>query len=171
MQQFAPVEGTYTLQVRAHTYRNSVYKDAAGYCCEIYRTYSCNPWWCGSCRCDNRFNFCVRNYGTRQDNNAGNCPLGSMRTGVVYNNNDYFNFPSRMGGVSNPMSFTGSSWPVSSTISTVTAPFLISKRTTRQEKYINRLTVQAEQLRGSVHNSVHASISDVVLHSPRVYKL
>jgi len=129
MQQFAPVEGTYTLQVRAHTYRNSVYKDAAGYCCEIYRRYSCNPWWCGSCRCDNRFNFCVRNYGTRQDNNAGNCPLGSMRTGVVYNNNDYFNFPSRMGGVSNPMSFTGSSWPVSSTTSTVTAPFPLSKRT------------------------------------------
>ena len=113
--QLAPVESTYTLQVRAQTYRNQYSKDSRGYCCESYSRSNCVPWWCGSsCRCDNRFNFCLRSYGTRQDNNANNCPLGSRRTSVVYSNNDYFNFPTRMGGVTNPMSFTGSSWPVSS---------------------------------------------------------
>ena len=114
--QFPPVACTYTLQVHAHTYRNTYHLISDAYCCEHYSWTNClQSGWCTTttCKCDNRFNFCVRNYGTGQDNNANNCPLGSKRTGLVYSDNDYFNFSSSMGGVSNPMSFTGSSWPVS----------------------------------------------------------
>ena len=115
--QFTPVACTYTLQVRAHTYRNTYHLNSLAECCEIYgRTQNClQSSWCTTttCKCDNRFNFCLRNYGTSQDDDASNCPLGSKRTGLVYSDNDYFNFSSSMGGVPNPMSFTGSSWPVS----------------------------------------------------------
>ena len=114
--QFPPLACTYTLQVHAHTYRNTYHLNSDAYCCEHYSWTNClQSGWCTTttCKCDNRFNFCLRNYGTGQDNNANNCPLGSKRTGLVYSDNDYFNFSSSMGGVSNPMSFTGSSWPVS----------------------------------------------------------
>ena len=114
--QFPPVACTCTLQVHAHTYRNTYHLNSDAYCWEHYSWTNClQSGWCTTttCKCDNRFNFCLRNYGTGQDNNAHNCPLGSKRTGLVYSDNDYFNFSSSMGGVSNPMSFTGSSWPVS----------------------------------------------------------
>ena len=56
------------------------------------------------------------NYGTSHDNNVNNCPRGLTRTSVIYSNNDNFNFPSPMGGVPNPTSFSGSNWPVSISI-------------------------------------------------------
>ena len=107
------VRGSYTFEVRAISYSNSGHRDAAGLCCELSRTSSCTPWWCGWCECDNRFNFCLRPSGTAHDDNTGNCPWGSYSTGEV--GDDSFNFDSSSiaNGVSNPMVFTGSVWPVS----------------------------------------------------------
>ena len=108
--QFLSVACTYTFEVRAHTYSNRYHYDYRGRCCD--------HWWRRrNCRkpCDNRFNFCLRSYGASRNNNANDCPLGARRTAKVYENDDYFNFPSPMGGVPNPMSFSGSSWPVSTT--------------------------------------------------------
>ena len=107
------LEATYTFEVRAVNYGNSPHKDSNGYCCELYRTSGCTPWWCAHCECDNRFNFCLRNSGTARDDNAGNCPLGSYSTGEI--GDDSFNFGSTSiaNGVPNPMTFTGSVWRVS----------------------------------------------------------
>ena len=107
--QFAPVLCTYTFQVRAESYRNTQSKNRNGCCCDNCNMHSCS----GGYLCDNRFNFCLRNYGTSHDNNVNNCPRGLTRTSVIYSNNDNFNFPSPMGGVPNPMSFSGGNWPVS----------------------------------------------------------
>lgn len=107
-------EGTYRLEIRATSYSNPDHRDANGICCEIAgRTSGCDPWYCGHCHCDNRFNFCLRRPGTSRDDNAGNCPLGSYSTGEI--GDDSFNFggSSIASGVPNPMPFSGSVWPVS----------------------------------------------------------
>ena len=106
--------GTYRLEIRATSYSNPDHTDAAGICCEIAgRRSNCDPWYCGHCECDNRFNFCLRPSGTRRDDNSGNCPLGSYSTGEI--GDDSFNFGATQiaSGVPNPMPFTGSVWPVS----------------------------------------------------------
>ena len=72
-------------------------------------TDSCCDIFCGTC--DNQFDFCLRYRGTAQDGNTGNCPLGSFRSGEVYGSS--FTFSRSIAGVANPMSFTGSVWPVS----------------------------------------------------------
>ena len=109
------MEGTYRLEIRAGSYTNSQHKDSDGICCEINRRSNCDSFIrCGLfCECDNRFNFCLRGQGTRHDDNAGNCPLGSYSTGEI--GDDSFNFGSTRiaNGVPNPMPFTGSVWPVS----------------------------------------------------------
>ena len=107
-------EGTYRLEIRAVSYSNPAHRDSAGICCEISgRRSNCDPWFCGHCECDNRFDFCLRRPGTPRDDNSGNCPLGSYTTGEV--GDDSFNFgTSRIAnGVANPMPFSGSVWPVS----------------------------------------------------------
>ncbi len=101
-------EGTYNLEIRAGHYSNPEHKEASGHCCESSRRSGCITWLCGHCECDNRFDFCVRRSGTRRDGNTGYCPLGSYKTGEV--GEDSFDF--RRTGVPNPMTFTGSVWPV-----------------------------------------------------------
>ena len=101
-------------EARAHTYRNSGHRDSSGECCELAgRTSNCDPFWCPFCECDNRFKFCLRRPGTAHDDNTGNCALGIHSTGEV--GDDSFSFGSTRiaSGVTNPMRFTGSRWPVS----------------------------------------------------------
>lgn len=124
--QVSLVTGSYRLDIRARNYRNNRHKDAAGYCCEIYRRSSCDPWWCGYCECDNKFTFCLRAASTSRDGNSGNCPLGSHVTGEI--GDDSFNFGSTRiaSGVPNPMTFQGSVWPVSSYIASYDILILIA---------------------------------------------
>ena len=105
--------GNYQLEIRAHSYSNSPHRDAAGGCCDKGGRSNCDPWWCFYCQCDNEFVFCLRNSGTAHDSNTGSCPLGTYSTGEV--GDDSFNFGSNSiySGVSNPMLFQGSVWPVS----------------------------------------------------------
>ena len=95
---------TYTLEVRAHSYRNSDHEESDGGCCDpIF-------WYCG--QCDNMFIFCLRGLSTANDGNPGNCPLGRYSTGDI--GDDSFSFRTPIAsGVPNPMTFTGSVWPVS----------------------------------------------------------
>ena len=106
--QLLMVNATYTLVIRAHHYRNSEHKLSNGFCCEINRRFSCNPLFCFLCQCDNYFRFCLRRSGTSPDDNSGNCPLGSYRTGVL--GDDDFSFSSSASGV---LTFHGDVWPVS----------------------------------------------------------
>ena len=73
-------------------------------------TESCCDIFCGTC--DNLFVFCLRRQGTAQDGSTGNCPLGSRRSSSTVDGSS-FRFGSSIGGVRNPMSFTGIVWPVS----------------------------------------------------------
>ena len=94
-------QATYTLEVRAHSYRNSDHGESDGGCCDF---------WCG--QCDNMFVFCLRESSTADDGNPGNCPLGRYSTGDI--GDDSFSFSTPIAsGVPNPMTFTGSVWPVS----------------------------------------------------------
>ena len=104
------------LEIRAHTYRNSNHKDSAGYCCDLITRSGCISWLCGGsrgCQCDNYFRFCLRSTGTSHDDNAGNCPLGRYTTREVGDDDFSFGSTSIASGVPNPMTFTGSVWPVS----------------------------------------------------------
>ena len=107
--QLLMVKATYTLVIRAHHYRNSEHKLSNGFCCELNRQTSCDPFFCFSlCQCDNFFRFCLRRSGTSPDDNSGNCPLGSYRTRVL--GDDDFSFSTSASGV---MTFHGDVWPVS----------------------------------------------------------
>ena len=86
--------GTYQLQVDAVRYSTSD---------------SCCDFWCGEC--DNLFDFCLRGSGTSQDGNIGNCPLGLHRSGSTVDGSS-FSFGSSIGSITNPMTFSGSVWPV-----------------------------------------------------------
>ena len=101
-------------EARAHTYSNNGHRKSSGECCEIVdQTDSCAPSWCPNCDCDNRFKFCLRRYGTAHDDNTGNCALGIYSTGMVGDDSFSFNSSHIASGVTNPMRFTGSQWPVS----------------------------------------------------------
>ncbi len=90
------MNGTYTLYVRAVRHEK-----ISSLCCDTF-----------NCDCDNKFFFCLRPYGSSQDDNTGHCPLGSVKTGELAD--DTFNFRTPIqSGISNPMSFPGSVWPVS----------------------------------------------------------
>ena len=92
------------LDVMAHTYRNSGSRESSGDCCD--RIIFCVG------QCDNQFIFCLRHSFTSNDGNPSNCPLGSFSTGEI--GDDSFTFSSPIAaGVPNPMTFTGSVWPVS----------------------------------------------------------
>lgn len=106
--------GIYQLEVRAVSYSNPHHRAASGRCCERFGyTMNCAPGHCGYCDCDNRFFFCLRGPEADRGSNIGNCPLGSYSTGEI--EMDVFDFDgSSLGnGVSNPMLFQGSVWPVS----------------------------------------------------------
>ena len=102
--------GTFTFEVWAINYTNTQSEEENGYCCDN-DTVSDN---CERYRCDNRFEFCLRNYGTSYDN-MNNCAWGRWTTSVIYHNNDNFNFPPPMGHTRVPyhLSHSGSTWPVS----------------------------------------------------------
>ena len=89
---------------RAFTYQNSDSTDANGDCCD-FGVFSCGG-------CDNEFDFCLRSSSTANDGNSNNCPLGRYSTG--YSGDDSFTFGTATlaSGVPNPMTFSGSVWPV-----------------------------------------------------------
>ena len=64
--------------------------------------------------CDNKFKFCLRGSGSARDGNTENCPLGYYSTGEIGDNNFTFGSESIARGVPNPMTFTGTVWPVRS---------------------------------------------------------
>ena len=98
------IQADYVLEVRAHTYQNSRHRDSNNDCCDI-GFLSCG-------QCDNQFIFCLRGASTSNDGNPNNCPLGRYSTGEI--GDDDFTFSSPIAsGVPNPMTFTGSVWPVS----------------------------------------------------------
>jgi hypothetical protein len=98
------IQADYVLEVRAHTYRNSRNRDSDDACCDI-GFFSCG-------QCDNQFIFCLRGSSTSNDGNPNNCPLGRYSTGEI--GDDSFTFSSPIAsGVPNPMTFSGSVWPVS----------------------------------------------------------
>ena len=103
--------GDYVLEIRAHTYRNRYHRQSNGRCCD-------RPF-CG--QCENYFRFCLRSTGTSHDDNAGNCPLGRYTTGEVGDDDFSFGSTSIASGVPNPMTFTGSVWPVSMHVHVVKA--------------------------------------------------
>ena len=105
----------YTLEVRAVEYDNNDHKLANGRCCEREnRSDRCTPWWCYWCECDMSFKFCMRPPATAHDDNPGNCDLGRYATGEVSTDDDRFTFSTPIAsGVPNPMTFSGSVWPVS----------------------------------------------------------
>ena len=104
MGSFQLIQADYMLEVQAHTYRNSDSRESSGDCCD--RFFVCVG------QCDNQFIFCLRESSTPNDGNPSNCPLGSYSTGEI--GGDSFTFSSPIAsGVPNPMTFTGSVWPVS----------------------------------------------------------
>ena len=101
---FQLIQADYVLDVRAHTYQNSRHRDRNDDCCDI-GFFSCG-------HCDNQFVFCLRGSSTSNDGNPNNCPLGRYSTGEI--GDDSFTFSSPIvNGVPNPMTFSGSVWPVS----------------------------------------------------------
>ena len=99
------VQADYILEVRAFTYQNNRNRDSNGDCCD-FGVFSCGG-------CDNQFVFCLRDSLTPDDSNPNNCPLGRYETGEIGDDSFTFSTPNLASGVPNPMTFTGSVWPVS----------------------------------------------------------
>ena len=77
-------KANYTLEVKAHSYKNDDHRLADGDCCEVYLFKSHCDFFllCGKgCKCDNEFVFCLRNADHPEDKNEDDCPLGRF----VYN--------------------------------------------------------------------------------------
>ena len=106
------VRATYTMVVRARQYRNPSHLNSDNsQCCDCPRVFGvCIG---AFCECDNSFIFCLRHSGTREDNNATNCPLGRYTTGLILNNDDDFNFDELENSSIGVMTFHGNQWPVS----------------------------------------------------------
>ncbi len=96
-------QADYVLEVMAHTYTNSGHRDSNSDCCDLD---------CGTC--DNLFIFCLRGSSTANDGNSDNCPLGKYTT-MSHIENDNISFSSSIDNVPNPITFSGSVWPVSHT--------------------------------------------------------
>ena len=77
----------------------------------------CDSWpLCSICKCDNTFRFCLRPYTDSHSTDANDCSLGgSLLTGVFYesDNMSFIDVTDLGNAVSNPVLFTGDSWPVS----------------------------------------------------------
>ena len=99
----------YVFEVQAFSYRNDDGTDSDGFCCDGALT----PPPCSiiffNDQCDNRFTFCLRSPGT--PNSDTTCPLGFYSTGVVGDDDFFFQTPITS-SVPNPMVFTGTTWPV-----------------------------------------------------------
>ena len=100
----------YTLSVRAYRYRNSRHKGSNGDCCDTVGSSNCG--WCDHCECENRFKFCMREYGASRDGNEDRCPLGAYSTGVIGDDSFSFGWPQFDDDVPNPMTFSGDMWQV-----------------------------------------------------------
>lgn len=91
--------------MRALSYRNRSHRKRNGNCCDWISLF-------GDCLddCDNVFTFCLRNSGTRRDDDATNCPLRRYTIGTVIDD-DSINF-SDWFGVPDYILFWGTVWPV-----------------------------------------------------------
>ena len=96
----------YTLSVRALSYRNRSHRRSNGKCCDGISVF-------GHCllECDNVFTFCLRDSGTRRDDDSTNCPLRRYTIGTVIDD-DNIDF-SDWFGVPDYILFRGIVWPVS----------------------------------------------------------
>ena len=111
------MKSDFILEVPVHAYSNPTHAAAPMgdevVCCDDGDDVS--PLDCSN-PCDNRFIFCLREFGrTDIDLRTQSCLYGRERT-EQYNNNDSLTFTvgeDFPGGVSNPLVFSGTSWPVS----------------------------------------------------------
>ena len=71
----------------------------------------------GTDPCDNIFTFCLRASGSPQTTDTDSCPLGGPLETMVFTDSDSIGFGASVvslgNSISNPLSFTGGSWPVS----------------------------------------------------------
>ena len=81
--------------MRAHRYSNSESTVSDGSSCDSFL----------GGQCENRFKFCMREYGASRNGNQNNCPLGSFTTGEVGDDNFSFGTHQIDDGVPNPMIF------------------------------------------------------------------
>ena len=110
LQVLVSVKADYTLEIMLHAYQNPLHLalDQAFFrhgCCEGDRTLPCLP-------CDNSFQFCLQ----REPLDEG-CDLGFYESDLVAQNNDDLMFSpgDDIGGLTNPLLFSGTTWPVSIT--------------------------------------------------------
>ena len=104
------VKANYTLEIMVHGYRNPTHLslEQALYrhgCCEGDRDLPCSP-------CDNAFQFCVRDYTSETHDG---CEIGYMESELVAEDDDDLTFSpgDDIGGLTNPLLFSGETWPVS----------------------------------------------------------
>ena len=104
------MEANYTLEIMVHGYRNPTHQSLGQAlfrhgCCEGDRDLPCSP-------CDNQFQFCLKNItGEMYDG----CEIGYMESELVAEDDDDLTFSpgDDIGGLTNPLLFSGESWPVS----------------------------------------------------------
>ena len=94
-----------------HGYRNPTHHslDQAHFrfgCCEGEQTLPCSP-------CDNAFRFCI---GTGRT--PGICDVGLAESQLIAEDDDDLTFSAgkKIGGLENPLMFSGDMWPVSHTL-------------------------------------------------------
>ena len=92
-----------------HSFTNNNHLDAEDEVCDIF----CSDDRCEEC--DNRFMFCLRNFGDFRSGNRAFCPLGGAMETMAFDNSDAMIFSSLTSlgnSVLNPVIYTGNSWPV-----------------------------------------------------------
>ena len=93
---------TYKLEIMVHSFFNPGRLESNGNRCDIHNN------------CDNRFTFCLRPSTESRSTNKSVCTLGQHQTGIFSSDNINFAGLTDLGNsVSNPMVFSGETWPVS----------------------------------------------------------
>lgn len=112
------IEANYTLEIEVISFLNPNHEHIIyqcgwwghcswnDYCCESYSTSGC------ILQCDNYFKFCLRDIDEVDIDDINYCPRGSYTTDDIRNSDD-ITFGSSIGGVLNPLTFSGTVWPVS----------------------------------------------------------
>ena len=100
------------LEVMLHSYSNpesrEIYNN--GWC----EGGGCNPASGGDCLCDNQFTFCLREAASTAD--VSDCSQGQELATQAFPNSDARDFEGTAdlgNGVTNPLLFRGTEWPVS----------------------------------------------------------
>lgn len=98
----------YIFEIMAHNYRNQNHLDKNGDECDVCLiTSSCSE------DCDNQFTFCLRDFGDSRTSDIDVCPLGPAISTMIFTNSDLIIFGIKLGPLlSNPVRYTGSTWPV-----------------------------------------------------------